>query len=613
MSSAARELVLKGVAASPGIALARALCLDSSEPEVEERVIPPEAVTSEMERFCRAVADARRELEALRETTRQTLGEDQAAIFDAHLAMLADPLAIDQTIDGIRTELRNPEFLFRRNMSRVAESLERNKDAYFSERAADIRDVKRRVLRRLTGAPPLRGLAGDECGIVVAHEISPSEAAVLDPTRVLGLAVDTGGFTAHVAIMARSRGIPAVVGLRNLSGEVKAGDTIVLDGTRGRVILNPRPATRERYEERRLRLCELETRRRSLVALPAQTRDGRTIILAANMETPADADLILERGAAGVGLFRTEFFFMQHHRLPTEDEQYEAYRRVAERMAPHAVIIRTLDVGGDKFASYLGADPESNPFLGVRGIRFLMDHPDIFYPQLRAALRASAHGRVKLLLPMISGLEELRAARENCRRAMAELTGEGHAFDPALEIGIMVEVPSTVMMADRMAAEADFFSIGSNDLIQYTLAVDRGSARVAHLYEPLHPAVLIAIHRTVEAAHARGRWVGICGEMAADPRAALVLIGLGLDELSVGPYLVPEIKRIIREVDFGEMALLARHVIGLGTAEEVRAAIEPIFARLFPDLVAANGAVHGGAAENGTAESESSAAGGPDA
>lgn len=592
-ASGGRELAFQGIPASPGIALARVIRLEAYEPEVDERVLTEAAVEGEIARFQLAVEESRAELQQLRETTRQTLGEEHAAIFDAHLAILSDPMAIDNTIAAIRDERKNAEFLFRRHLNRVAEVLELQSDAYFSERAQDIRDVKRRVVRRLTGAPPARVPTGGEPGIIVAHEVAPSEAAVLDPASILGLALDTGSRTSHVAIMARSRGIPAVVGLRTLNAEVRPGDLVVVDGTSGRVILNPSTTTRTDYEGRRLREQDAEKGQRALARLPAATRDGREVILAANMEMPAEADLILEKGASGVGLFRTEFFFMNHHRLPTEVEQYEAYSRVAERMAPHAVIIRTLDVGGDKFASYLGADPESNPFLGMRGIRFLMEQKAMFHSQLRAVYRASAHGRVKLLLPMISGMEELRAARLMCREVMEELTREGHPFDAGLELGVMIEVPSTVLLADHLAVEADFFSIGSNDLIQYTLAVDRGSERVAHLYEPLHPAVLRAIHQTVEAAHARGRWVGMCGEMACDPRATLLLVGLGIDELSVGPYRVPEVKRIIRDICFSDVSELARHVLGLATAEEIRAAIEPFMLRHFPDIMAAGEAAGG--------------------
>jgi phosphotransferase system enzyme I (PtsI) len=589
------ELWYDGVAASPGIAIAEALPLESSELEVEERSIAEADVPAEIERFKAAVESARQDLLALKETTADTLGDEEASVFDAHLSILADPMAYDETIKDLRSERKNAEFLYRRNLGRVVEMLESHNDAYFAERAQDIRDVKRRVIRRLLDAAvPERAVDWTGRGIVVAHEISPSDAAILDPARVLGLAVDIGGRTSHVAIMARSRGIPAVMGLKNLSSEIKPG-TIVLDGFRGRVICNPRPDTLDDYRRRQIRHREAEEKSAALASLPATTLDGRPLTLAANMEMPEEADTILKRGAMGVGLFRTEFFFMRHHRFPTEAEQFTAYRGVVEKMAPHPVIIRTLDVGGDKFASYLGASSEDNPFLGMRGIRFLSEQVELFHDQLRAAYRASAFGRVKILLPMVSRLEEIRETRALCASIQADLAKEGIAFDPHVELGVMIEVPSAVILSDLLAKEADFFSIGSNDLIQYTLAVDRGSARMSPLYEPLHPAVLRSIRFIVTSGHNERRWVGICGEMAADPTAAVLLVGLGIDEISVGAFLLPEVKRIVRQVRYSDARKWAAEALKLGTAREVREMMDPIMQQHFPELVgmgaeAANGA-----------------------
>ncbi len=584
------EIWFHGVAASPGIALAEVVVPEPVDVDVPERKIEPEQVEAEVARFEKAVHDAAEEIRAVRQTTAEMVGEDPASIFDAHITILTDPMAYDETIRGIREERKNAEYLFRRNLTRVAETLEAHDDPYFNERAQDIRDVKRRVLRRLANVSE-SPLTGSGPGILVAHEVSPSEAALLDESRVLGLAVDIGGRTSHAAIMARSRGIPAIVGLKNIGSEVEAGDFIILDGFQGRVILNPRPETRADYINRQARHHESERKCAALAGLPAITLDGHALTLAANVELPEEADFVLRKGAMGIGLFRTEFFLMRHHRFPAEEIQFRAYKSVARKMSPHPVIIRTLDVGGDKFASYLGTSAEDNPFLGMRGIRFLSDHKDLFHSQIRASYRASAFGRVKVLLPMVSGLEELRAARELCAQVQKELSREGVPFDPYMELGIMVEVPSTVILADVLAREADFFSIGSNDLIQYTLAVDRGSARVAHLYEPLHPAVLRSIQRTVEAAHAHKRWVGICGEMASDPAAAILLVGLGLDEISVGAYLLPEVKRIIRGIDYKEARAWAAQAAALSTTEEVRNLMKPIVDRLFPEL---SGAGNGG-------------------
>ena len=580
----AEETWFQGVAASPGIAVATACRFEPDEIEVEEKALAAADVAAEVDRFRRAMGEARTELVALRQATAEMIGEEQAAIFDAHLSMLDDPMGLDETIRDIGTERKNAAWLYRRNMRRIAETLEQNGDDYFSERAQDIRDVKRRVLRRILDTGTARTPCAAGTGVLVAHELSPSEAAQLSPAHCLGLAVNIGGRTSHAAIMARSRGIPAVVGLKILHAAVRVGDTLIVDGSAGRVVVNPRPDTLAEYRHRADRYRETQESWKELEKLPAMTRDGRSITLAANVELPEEADFVISRGAMGIGLFRTEFFLMRYHRFPPEEVQYTAYRAVVEKMAPHPVIIRTLDVGGDKFASYLGTASEDNPFLGMRGIRFLNDHRELFHGQIRAAYRASAHGRVKILLPMVSGLEEIRAARGLCRQVMEELSVAGIPFDPGVELGIMIEVPSAVVLADLMAREADFFSIGSNDLIQYTLAVDRGSASVAHLYEPLHPAVLRSIHQVVQAAHACGRWVGLCGEMGGDPTAVVLLVGLGLDEFSVGASMLPEVKRIIREIDAGEARGWAARVLELSTATEVRAFMEPILLRLFPDL-----------------------------
>lgn len=585
-----------GVAASPGIAIAEARRFEPADIDVDETALAPAEIPAEIIRFRSAIEDARQELTDVRATTAELLGEENARIFDAHLSILDDPMAINDTIEQLSSERKGAAWLFRRNLSRIADSLEQRGDPYFTERAQDIRDVKRRVLRRLTGAADAGHPVFDRPTILVAHEISPSDAAFLDPKVVLGLVLDIGGRTSHAAIMARSRGIPAVSGLKTTSHDIESGDMLILDGLKGRVISKPNESTLVDYRQRLARWRESEVRSESLLLLPAETLDGRPLTLAANMEMPEDAERALARGAMGVGLFRTEFFLARHHRFPDEEIQYLAYRSVVEKMAPWPVIIRTLDVGGDKFASYLGASPEDNPFLGMRGIRFLPDHRDLFRSQIRAAYRASGHGKVKILLPMVSGLEEVRHVRALCAQVMEELTAEHKAFDPGVELGIMVEVPSTVILADLLARETDFFSIGSNDLIQYTLAVDRGSARVAHLYEPLHPAVLRSIRRVVDVAHAEGRWVGICGEMAGDPTAAVLLIGLGLDEFSVGSSLLPEVKRIIRGVSFAEAHGWADRAATLSTAAEVRQFMEPIMSERFADImgntVGGNGGRH---------------------
>lgn len=559
-------LTLRGVAASPGIAVGPVRWLDDLNPSVEQRELPADRVESEAERFREALLRARDELAALRGATAKDLGEDEARIFDVQLQVLEDPMVIDRTVESIRAERLNAEYLFARHVHDVADRLAAVAHAYFADRAVDLHDVKRRVLRHLAGAPA-EGMR--RSGILVGREIAPSDAVHLDPGRVLGFATELGGPTSHAAIMARARGIPAVVAVKGLSGSCRDGDTIAVDGVAGRIHLNPSPALLEDLKARRRAYAQQERRRGRLVGLPADTLDGAAVRLAANMELPEELEYILSRGGRGIGLFRTEFFFMQGRRAPAEEDQVRVYRRIVESMPDDEVVVRVLDVGGDKFADYLGIPKERNPFLGMRGVRYLLAHPEVLRTQLRAILRAGAGGRLKILIPMVSGVEELEAVRRIVREEAAVLADRRVAHEHAPAVGVMVEIPSAVLMADELAARADFLSIGSNDLIQYTLAVERDHEVLHRLYQPLHPAILRSILTVAEAGRRHQKPVSVCGEMAGDPAAIPVLLGLGIERLSVSPYLLPEVKQAIRALRREECARLAKRAVAASTAGEV--------------------------------------------
>ena len=576
--------VLRGVAASPGIAVGKVYILELEELHIKERNLSPQEVEPELARFKAALSVTRGEIEQVRATINEELGSEQAKVFDAHLQILDDVEAVGETVRVIREEGKNAEFAYRRTLSKIAEGFDALEEEHFRSTAADVRDVKRRVIRQLLGKP--RRSLGDISGqvILVAHDLTPSEAAFLNQDTVLGIATDSGGRTSHAAIMARARGIPAVVGLKYATLHVKQGDTVAVDGNRGLVEVHPDEQALKDYTRRRSQFLELEGALLSIRDLPAVTPDGRQIELSANIEMPEEAQLALDRGARGVGLFRTEFFYMKSARLPSEDEQYQAYRKVAELLHPYPVIIRTVDVGGDKFASYLGTEKENNPFLGWRGIRFSLERTEIFKIQLRAIFRAATVGNVKLMFPMISSLDELRQANAICEEVKDELRAKRVPFGENCEVGIMAETPAAVFIADSLAREADFFSIGTNDLIQYTLAVDRGNEKIAHLYEPLHPAILRSIKTLVDTGHKHDIWVGVCGEMCGDPAGAVILLGLGLDEFSTSPFLLPEIKTIVRSVTYAEAKELADRALCLSTAAEIRRFVEDKIASRFPQI-----------------------------
>jgi len=563
------ELERRGLSASPGIVIGPAFVRDAERLNIPRKLVEASQVEAEVARFKQALADTARELRAIKSDIARRMGEEHARIFDAHLLILEDEMLVEGTSSAVREERLNAAAAFEKVINRVIASIAGIEDEYLKERTMDVQDVKKRVIGTLLAKGTRAVNRPTEPSVVVAHDLSPSDTAQLDRRTVLGYATDLGGRTSHTAIIARSQGLPAVVGLENLVSKVETGDIIIVDGNAGSVIINPTPATIEQYENEVARFHELEDQLLTLTGYPAVTLDGREFMLCANLDSADEIDSVIDHGGQGVGLFRTEYFFISQEYLPSEEDQYKVYRQVAERMEGKPVVIRTLDVGGDKIASYLHRSPELNPFMGWRGIRFCLTRKDIFKTQLRAIYRASAHGNVKLMFPMISQIEEVLRAKEICAEVRDDLRRERYKFDENVQIGIMVETPSAVALSDQFALDAEFFSIGTNDLIQYTMAVDRGNSKIAYLYQHLQPSILRLLRLTVDAARKRKIHVGVCGEMAGDPLSVPILIGLGIDEFSVSPNMIPEVKRIIRSVTFDECRALLRRVARYRTTQEI--------------------------------------------
>ena len=575
---------LNGIAASPGIAIGPVHVVDPEEIEVVDGPVASQDIPAEQERFRAAIQASLEEVRSLREKIALETGEEHAKLLDPQIDILEDPDATEQTLAAVARDGRHAAWCYRRILGAVAAQLEGADGEYYRDRALDVRDVKRRVLGHLGGVRSHTLSDLRVPSLVVASDIAPSEMAMASRETILGLATDLGGRTSHTAIMARARGIPAVVGLRQALDAAREGALALVDGTRGVAVFDPEPEVLEEHRVRQRRYEEMLANLAVLKDRPCVTKDGCDIHLGANLEVPEELPSVVEHGAEGIGLYRTEFFYLSRATLPTEDSQYHAYRTIVEAMLPNPVVIRTLDVGGDKFASYLGTPVERNPFLGMRGIRFSLQRQDIFRTQLRAIFRASAHGNVRVMFPMVVGLEDFRRAREIVDEVRADLRREGVAFAERVPLGVMIETPASVFGIDLLAREADFLSIGTNDLIQYTLAVDRGNEETAPIYEPLHPAVLRALRTVVEAGHAHAKPVGVCGEMAGEPLYAVVLLGLGIVEFSVSPFLVPEIKTILNESTCDEATALAEDCLALSTPAEVRSLVTEYMSRRFPGL-----------------------------
>ncbi|MDD5019936.1 MAG: phosphoenolpyruvate--protein phosphotransferase [Candidatus Omnitrophica bacterium] len=578
------ENILKGIPAAPGIVVGRAFVFGREDLDVAPVAITEEQVPLEISRFEDALIQTRQEIIALQKKIAQDMGSEHGEVFDAHLLVLEDRMLIEEVISRVKKEKLNIDYIFSQVLKRYAQVFSKIEDEYLKERISDINDVGRRILRNLLGKMR-KGLAEleDEV-IVVAHDLSPSDTASMHKNRVKGFVTDIGGKTSHTAIMAKSLEIPAVVGLETATAQIKNGDVVIVDGSSGTVIVAPDAETLKKYQVQEEKLKDLTQTLGALKNLPAATLDGRPVTLAANIEFPDEIPSVLEHGADGVGLYRTEYFYMNRKDLPTEDEQFEAYRNLATNFADKPVIVRTLDLGGDKFISQFNLPKEMSPFMGWRAIRFCLGRPDVFKTQLRAILRASAFGNLKIMFPMISGIEELRRAKEIVEEAKEELKKRQVAYNSKIEIGAMIEVPSAALTSDLLAREVAFFSIGTNDLIQYALAVDRTNEKIAYLYEPTHPAVLRLVKNVIEAGHRAHIWVGMCGEMSSEPSLAILLLGLGLDEFSMPSASLLEIKNVIRSVTYETARGIAEEALSLSTGIEVNTFLTGRLKEILPHI-----------------------------
>ncbi len=580
-----KRVELQGIGVSPGVATGPAFLLTTEEDRLVERAIGDDEVAREIARFEEALIATRRQLHEIQRQVSTAIGQESASIFDAHLLVVDDRSLVEEVIRGLSAQKRNVETVLRVVADRYAQALLRVEDDYLRERAADVRDVTRRILRNLSGASSSSIARLEQPCILVANDLAPSEAATLNREKVLGFVTDLGSPTSHTAIMARALGVPAIVGLHDVSVRVARGDTILIDGNKGALIINPTRDDLERYGKveatRRTIQSSLDQLRRE----PAETRDGYHVLLSANIELPADLDQVLACGAAGVGLFRTEYLYLSHKSLPSEDEQAAIYNELARRLAPAHAVIRTLDLGGDKFLSQVKMPQEMNPFMGWRAIRFCLAQPEIFKTQLRAILRASHHGNVKIMYPMISSLDEVLKANLLLDECKEELRAKGIRFDEDIDVGIMIEVPSAALTAHLLAPHVDFFSLGTNDLVQYTLAVDRVNERIAYLYQPTHPAIVRLIKNTIDVGHQHGIWTGVCGEMAGNPLMVPLLIGLGVDELSVSASLVPVVKDVVRKLRFSQAEALAETVLARESAHEITEQCRQLVAQVAPEIL----------------------------
>ena len=562
--------VLHGIAASPGIAIGKVYLMEDDDFALVQREITKDETKKEIIRFKEALAKTRADMLATQEKILKTLGKEYARLGSAYLLILEDPLITRDVAKKI-SEGVNAEYALYRIIENVVRSFEMIDDEYFRERKHDIQDVGKKILSHLLGKEK-RSLAGMAAqSIVVAQNLTPADTIQMRENLVRGFATDIGGRTSHTAIVAQSLEIPAVVGLKNATAQMRDGDTIIIDGNQGLVLLNPPPEMIENYKrEREIQLAQVRELEK-LRDLPAQTLDGHRVMIVANIENPDEIKSVLNHGAEGVGLYRTEFLYFNRTTLPTEEEHYENYRRVAQKMLPYSVIIRTMDIGGDKLAHFdlEGFAEEKNPFMGLRAIRFCLKYPEVFKTQLRGILRASADGKIKIMYPMISGVAELKAANKILNAVKEDLRREGKPFDEKIEVGSMIEVPSAAVTADLIARECDFLSIGTNDLIQYTLAVDRINENVAQMYEPLHLSILRLLKTIIDAGHNAGKWVGMCGEMAGDPSFIKVLLGMGLDEFSVAAVQIPKIKKITRSLTMLEAKELVSDIFSSDDNESI--------------------------------------------
>ena len=576
----------EGAGVSPGIARGKVHVVRDEFEEVVHYRIAPSQVPDEIGRFETALIQTRMQILEMQQRIAESIGAKDAAIFDAHLLVVEDRTLIDEVLRKLETDLCNVEWIFQEVATRYAETLNKIDDPYLRERALDIQDVTKRVIRNLQGKAPKTFVPLNEPHILVTHNLTPSDTASIDRANVLGIATDLGSRTSHTAILARSLNIPAIVGLHDITARLETGQQVLLDGNDGWLILDPTPETLAQYAKVESKRARITAQLKELRETTSTTRDGRHIVLSANIELPEDVDAVKANGAEGIGLYRTEFLYLNRTTLPTEEEQYRTYRKVAERVSPDPLIIRTFDLGGDKLApGTVDIGDELNPFLGWRAIRFCLENVEIFKTQLRAILRASAVGNVKIMFPMISGVDELRRATAVLEECKEELRSSKIDMAERLEVGAMIEIPSAAICASVLAPEVDFFSIGTNDLIQYALAVDRVNEKIAHLYEPTHPAVLRLLKMIADAAHADKLWVGVCGEMAGDVALIPLLLGLGMDELSAAATLVPRVKRAVQSLTIPECRELVEETFKLNTGSEILARCLELANKRYGDLL----------------------------
>lgn len=561
--------MISGILASPGIAFGKALLLKEDEIVIDRKKISADKVDQEVERFLSGRAKASAQLEVIKTKAGETFGEEKEAIFEGHIMLLEDEELEQEIIALIKDKHMTADAAANEVIEGQATALEELDDEYLKERAADVRDIGKRLLRNILGLSIIDLSAIQDEVILVAADLTPSETAQLNLKKVLGFITDAGGRTSHTSIMARSLELPAIVGTGSITAQVKNGDYLILDAENNQVLVNPSNEQIEALRNLQAQVAEEKAELAKLKDLPAITLDGHQVEVCANIGTVRDVEGAERNGAEGVGLYRTEFLFMDRDALPTEEEQFAAYKAVAEACGSQAVIVRTMDIGGDKELPYMNFPKEENPFLGWRAVRIAMDRKEILRDQVRAILRASAFGKLRIMFPMIISVEEVRALKKEIEIYKQELRDEGKAFDESIEIGVMVETPAAATIARHLAKEVDFFSIGTNDLTQYTLAVDRGNDMISHLYQPMSPSVLNLIKQVIDASHAEGKWTGMCGELAGDERATLLLLGMGLDEFSMSAISIPRIKKIIRNTNFEDAKVLAEQALAQPTTDEL--------------------------------------------
>lgn len=561
--------MISGILASPGIAIGQALLLQEDKIVLNTQPISDHQIETEIQRFYTARDKSVAQLTVIKQKALETFGEEKEAIFEGHIMLLEDEELESEILTLIKNDKYSTDFAIHSVIEEQAQALESLDDAYLKERATDIRDIGSRFIKNALGIHIVSLSEIRDEVILVAYDLTPSETAQINLNYVQGFVCDVGGRTSHTSIMARSLELPAIVGTNNITQHVKNGDTLIVDAINNQIIINPTPEQLADAHRIQQSVLDEKTELAKLKELAAQTLDGHRVEVCGNIGSAKDCEGIIRNGGEGVGLYRTEFLFMDRSSLPTEEEQYQAYKEVAEAMNGQAVIIRTMDIGGDKELPYMDLPQEMNPFLGWRAIRISLDRRDILRDQLRAILRASAHGKLRVMFPMIISVEEIRELKVAIETYKAELRQEELAFDEQIEIGVMVETPAAAAIAHHLAKEVDFFSIGTNDLTQYTLAVDRGNEMISHLYNPLSPAVLTVIKQVIDASHAQGKWTGMCGELAGDERATLLLLGMGLDEFSMSGISIPKVKKVIRNAQFNEVKAMAEKALSLPTAAEI--------------------------------------------